>query len=269
VTIEYEYTEAVHRGYQGLSFSEEESKSLLQGPVADNLADKEEQDAYRLDLEDTKAQLEAAGYDPSDVLLDILGDPELPDEREFRIGEAFAEVILESEFSAKFYWNELRDARNPKGNKTGADLVGFIQSGEETLFLFGEVKTSSEENRPPGVMTGRKQMEAQLKDLYRDNTKKKRLIQYLASKTRGMDASNPFKKAYERSRYNFYRKEPLNGYVLFGVLIRDVAPDENDLVRSYRRLSSEILTPTGLNLLACYIPIKSESWSELLNTNTE
>ncbi len=60
---------------------------------------------------------------------------ETVDVQKFRIGEAMAEVVLQQHFSCRFYWNELRDARNPKGNKTGADLVGFIEIDNEVLFL--------------------------------------------------------------------------------------------------------------------------------------
>ncbi len=68
---------------------------------------------------------------------------------EFEIVEALAEVILEKNFSCRFYWNKLRDARNPAGNMTGADQMGFIYYENEVLFLFGEVKTSSEAKSPP------------------------------------------------------------------------------------------------------------------------
>jgi len=48
--------------------------------------------------------------------------------------------MLEKHFHCRLYWNELRDTRNLKGNKTGADLVSLIEVDNEILFLFGEVK---------------------------------------------------------------------------------------------------------------------------------
>lgn len=266
--ISYEYIDGNLRCYKGLSFDKNTSSMLISGPITDSLRDQEEHLAYKNDLLETKAQLQAAGYDPSEILLDILSRPDIPDSRVFRIGEAFAELILEREFSAKFFWNELRDARNPKGNKTGPDLVGFIEIDDEVLFLFGEVKTSSErDRRPPQVMTGRDQMEVQLRDLHQTESKRKWLIKYLASKTRDLDETSPFRKAYKKSQFNFFRKNPCNGYVLFGVLIRDIEPDEEDLKKSYMKLSKEILSPTGINLIACYIPISKEDWPALLNLN--
>lgn len=167
--IEYQHSESNKRGYQGISFDEQECHGHLHGWVKDNLLDREERDDT---LERLKALRDETGFEVSDRLLaDIQAfENENVQVQNFRVGEAYAEVILEQAFSCRFYWNELRDARNPKGNKTGADLVGFIEIDGQVLFLFGEVKVSSELNFPPAVMTGAKGIEGQLKvSVYKSN----------------------------------------------------------------------------------------------------
>jgi hypothetical protein len=217
-----------------------------------------------------RALREETGFEATD---DLLADIQaLEDEsaqiQNFRVGEAYAEVVLEQSFSCRFYWNELRDARNPKGNKTGADLVGFIEVDGQVLFLFGEVKTSSETaNRPPQVMTGAKGIESQLRDLYNSRPKRQILISYLKNKMRLFPEGHPFKVDFDSGLRAYYSNP--EDYQLIGVLIRDVEHDERDLSLSYGRLSTRILEPIGLKLLALYLPIQQKDWLNILNEENE
>ena len=266
MNICYNHTDTEFRSYYGWQYDENECRGLLRNEVRSNLLDKEEQDAFVQDLEDL-AGLPATGFDGQRLLADIqaVREEDPIDQRTWRIGEAFAEVALEKELAVRFHWNELRDARNPKGNKTGADLVGFIEVNGDVLFLFGEAKTSSEtSNRPPQVMTGGGQLEEQLKDLYLDRQKRTILIRYLANKTRSLEDNNPFKEDYKRALSSYYASNHPN-YQLIGVLIRDVDPDEKDIQASYERLKLEIIDPKGLKLVACYIPITKQNWSNLID----
>ncbi|EKB49595.1 hypothetical protein [Cecembia lonarensis] len=263
----FQHNESNSRGYLGISLNEQECREHLQGLVKGNLLDREERD-------DTLAQLRAkineSGFDATDGLMaDIQA---LEDEniqvQNFRVGEAFAEVILEQEFSCRFYWNELRDARNPSGNKTGADLVGFIKVEGQVLFLFGEVKTSSETaNRPPQVMTGSDGIERQLRDLYSNRSKRQILISYLKNKVRLFPEGHPFKVDFDSGLRSYYSNP--EDYQLIGVLIRDVKLDERDLSLSYGRLRTRILEPIGLKLLALYLPIQQKDWLNIINELTE
>lgn len=239
----------------------------MQGPIKDNLLDREERDDT---LERLRALREETGFEASEGLLaDIQTlENESIQTQNFRVGEAYAEVILEQEFSCRFYWNELRDARNPKGNKAGADLVGFIEVEGQVLFLFGEVKTSSEiANRPPQVMTSADGIEAQLRDLYSNRVKRQILISYLKSKMRLFPDGHQFKQDFELGIRAYYSNT--EDYHLIGVLIRDVEPDERDLSLSYGRLRTRILEPAGLKLLALYLPIQQEEWMSFLNEEIE
>ena len=38
----------------------------------------------------------------------------------------------------KFPWNSDRDKRTPKASLSGADLVGFIENGDEVVLVLGE-----------------------------------------------------------------------------------------------------------------------------------
>jgi len=188
--------------------------------------------------------------------------------QQFRVGEAYAEVILEEAFVCRFHWNENRDARNPKGNKTGADLVGFIEVDGQVLFLFGEVKTSSETaNRPPQVMTSSDGIEKQLRDLYDDRAKRQILIAYLQSKVRHYPEGHPFKADYNASFRAYYSNNCQ--FQLIGVLVRDVAHDHRDVSVSYNRLSQHILEPNGIKLLALYLPMQKEEWQAIINEPVE
>lgn len=265
--VYYQQNESNSRGYQGIVLDTEECRGHLQGTVKDNLLDREERDDT---LERLRTLRDETGFEASEVLLaDIQAlEEENVQVQNFRVGEAYAEVILEQEFSCRFYWNELRDARNPKGNKTGADLVGFIEVDGQLLFLFGEVKTSSETaNRPPQVMTGADGIERQLRDLYSNRIKRQILISYLKNKIRQFGGDHPFRLDYVASERAYY-SNPEN-YHLTGVLIRDIEPDEQDLSLSYNRLRSHILEPKGLKLLALYLPIQQKDWMAIINEEIE
>lgn len=142
-------------------------------------------------------------------------------------------------------------------------MVGFIEIEGQVLFLFGEVKVSSERSFPPAVMTGVKGIEGQLKDLYENQAKRQILITYLKSKTSYLHDDHPFKIDFN-SGIRAYYSNP-NSYQLIGILIRDVDQDERDLSNSYGRLSTNILEPIGLKLLALYLPIQQNDWLNIIN----
>lgn len=264
MNIEFENIESPFRGHVGLSMDLEECRSHLIHEVKNNLLDREEWDKTLVSL---RTLHDETGFNASaELLADIQAfSEERIETQQFRVGEAYAEVILEQEFSCRFHWNENRDARNPQGNKTGADLVGFIEVDGQVLFLFGEVKTSSEIiNRPPQVMTtSDKSIESQLRDLYNDTAKRRILISYLQNKARLYPTDHPFFEDFEAGKRAYYSGECR--FHLFGVLIRDISPDERDVSVSYNRLRTQILEPKGLKLLAIYLPIQKEDWLTIIN----
>lgn len=256
----YQNIEFENRYYKGFQLSEEEVDGLLHDEIKKNLLDAEQRESLSDAL---KALPIDTGFEMSDsLLLDIQSlENEKINVPNWRIGEAMAEVVLEKEFQCRFHWNELRDARNPQGNKTGADLVGFIELEGQVLFLFGEVKTSSEINiRPPQVMTKSDGIENQLKELYKNREKRLILISYLQSKANILPDGHQFKIDFSAAIRNYYKK-----YQLIGILIRDVVSDEADLSKSYERLKTQILNPQGLSLLALYVSVPKENWLNIIN----
>lgn len=182
--------------------------------------------------------------------------------QEFQMGEALAEIFLKKYFNCRFYWNRLRDTLNPKAILTGPDLVGFIEVDNEVLFLFGEVKTSSEEKSPPQVMTNPNGLENQIIDLFKDQQKRLNIIIYLSSKI-NKDHFNDFKNDFDKASKNYYK--PNSTYVLFGVLVRDTKPNEDDVKISYEKLSNIILKPVGIQLLSLYLKIPKSQWLSMIN----
>lgn len=267
MNILYEYIDNDYRSYHGITVDKQQCRAHLQGAVKDNLLDREER---RNTLATLRALQEKTGFNATQELIaDIQAlENEQLELQQFRVGEAYAEVILEETFVCRFHWNENRDARNPKGNKTGADLVGFIKVDGQVLFLFGEVKTSSEiANRPPQVMTSSNGIEKQLRDLYSNKSKRQILISYLQSKVRHYPENHPFKKDFDASLRTYYINDCK--FQLIGVLVRDVAPDYRDVSLSYSRLSKHILEPNGIKLLALYLPIQKEEWQTIINEPIE
>jgi hypothetical protein len=267
LTTHYHYNESVKRKYIGISVDDVECRGHLQNGVKNNLIDHEE---WQDSLNRLNALREETGFTASpELLADIqaLENQEI-ECQQFRVGEAYTEIILEQEFSCRFHWNENRDARNPKGNKTGADIVGFIEIEGQVLFLFGEVKTSSEVvNRPPQVMTSKHGIEPQLRDLYNDKAKRLVLISYLKSKMRHYPVGHKFRSDFDSSFRAYY--SGLCDYQLIGVLVRDIEPDERDLRASYERLQAQILNPKGIKLLALYLPIVKEEWLGIINQDRQ
>ncbi len=260
----YNHSDSYKFNYSGCLLEKSEAMSLLQKDVKEKLLDEPQRKDFLADLKNLKNE---TGFEKSaQLLLDIQAlANEKVNAREFEIGEVLAEVILEKDFSCKFYWNKLRDARNPKGNMTGADLVGFIQYDNEVFFLFGEVKTSSEDKSPPQVLTQKKEgMIDQLKDLYNNDKKRKDLISYLRSK---IDLNENIKNDFSSAIRSYYL--PDNNYQLFGILIRDTEANENDLKTVYDTLKETILEPTGIRLLAVYMPVKKEIWLSIINHEEE
>lgn len=263
----YSQLETAKRSYQGITLDDRECRAHLIGGVRDNLLDREE---WQDSLNRLRALRDETGFTASEELLaDIqaLESAEI-ETQQFRIGEAYAEIFLEQEHTCRFHWNENRDTRNPNGNKTGADLVGFIEVEGQVLFLFGEVKTSSEtQNRPPQVMTKADGIERQLRDLYNDRNKRLILISYLKSKMRHYPDGHAFINDFDASCRAYYSGNC--DYQLIGFLVRDVDPDHRDVSVSYERLRTQVLEPKGIKLLALYLSIKKEEWNEIINGSRE
>jgi hypothetical protein len=202
------------------------------------------------------------GFD-KDLLVNIFSLSNNPEDLPaWRVGEAFAEFFLEERHGARFYYNPIRDAKNPDSNLTGADLVGFIDVGSDTIFLFGEVKTSSDKNSPPQVLYGRSGLINQLENLKSDEKRRNNLVRYLGFKAKNLPKDNVFRKDYSKSLrvYRTNRKQ----VQLFGILVRDTESNELDLYSRFQALIKDLDNIMKLQLVALYIPVKMPEWNKIL-----
>jgi len=219
----------------------------------------------KLDDEDWNKELlrscvEGTGYS-ADKFIDILNSSN--SYSNWRIGEAIAECLLEDSGKARFYYNSSRDLKNPDASNTGADLVGFCDIDDETLFLFGEVKTSSSPFSPPSVLYGRTGMIKQLEELQINKGKQKALIKWIIGKQKLLPETfeEDFKKAL--SAYTLS-----NENVQFvGVLIRDTIPNELDLKNRAQYLGEKATSPMRVWLFAFYtgFSMGNSAWVSAMN----
>lgn len=105
----------------------------LRGPVWDRVNDAE----FEADLAQDLQALATTDM-ATQTLESLLNAVVTP--QDWEIGEAMAECLLSDEVDAVWPWNENRDRKTPKASLPGADIVGFINEGDDTIFLFGEVK---------------------------------------------------------------------------------------------------------------------------------
>ncbi len=221
----------------------EDFEKFVSEEVASRLHDEEEREEFETYLRGVRG----TGL-RSDALEAVLTARAL-EERDWAVCEALAESFLICELGIIFPWNMNRDKRNPKAATPGADLVGFRVEDGEVLFAFGEVKSSSEKNRPPSVMKGAGGMPSQIRKLATDFVIVRTLFQWLFSRCRGTKHEKLFDSAIE-----LFFNNGTGAISLYGVLIRDTRPDEKDLLAGARALADTVRVPKTCRLFAVYIP---------------
>lgn len=174
---------------------------------------------------------------------------EIPEERDWAVGEAMAEAYLEREHQITWPWNMERDKRTPKTSLPGADLVGFRTDGEHAHLALGEVKTSTDAQTPPGVMSGRSGMTHQIDDLVTNLSLMCQLLKWLQPRCKGTEHETSFNAAV-----GLLFDSGNKAIALFGVLIRDTQPNELDLKARGQALAEAIQGPTTCQLIAMYLP---------------
>lgn len=185
----------------------------------------------------------------------------VPDTEGWEIGEAFAECALRSDSGRDVLWpwNLVRDRRTPRASLPGADLVGFVRNGDAVLLLFGEVKTSSDMNTPPGVMYGGSGMVWQLEESATRLDVQHSLLKWLQVRCR----LQPYRTLFERAVAR-YLMSAGKEFLLIGVLVRDTSPNQLDLGARGEYLSTKLTAPTRVELIAWYLPVPIAEWPNLL-----
>lgn len=193
----------------------------------------------------------------------LLSSVPLP--KSWEIGEALAECALRDDWSSFvcWPWNTVRDRRNPRASLPGADLVGFYEENNQVSLLVGEVKTSSDTNTPPRVVTGSGGMIWQLEQVCNRLDILRTILEWLRSRCNSQQYLYLYQKAVGR-----LVKSKGKDLLLVGVLMRDTNPDERDLKSGGARLGTRLMRPTRVELVAWYLPVRIANWSSLMNPVT-
>ncbi len=170
---------------------------------------------------------------------------------DWRVGEAIAESYLLEYRACTFPWPDSRDERIAGSSLPGADLVGFGEDEKGTCLAFGEVKTSGDRNHPPAIMYGPTGFKAQLERLRDWESVRDELFKYLAYRAGSASWSSLFETAGRRYLQN---KADVQ---IYGLLIRDVDPQESDLRALVMTLTTDRPAKTVIELLAIYLPRQS------------
>ena len=247
-------TQVTWQGNQATDIKE--FRHYLAGPVRRRLDDEARRSSFETDLR-ALATTDMA----SDTLNKLLSSE--PDREPWEVGEALAECLLEEEPGVTWPWNMERDKRTPKASLPGADLVGFVAAKEGVLLALGEVKTSSDASNPPNVMSGRSGMVHQLDNLASNIRIHACLIGWLHVRCKNTDLWPTFQEAVKQ-----YLASKGRAIILFGVLMRDTEPNENDLSGRAKALCRKLGSPTRAELHAWYCPESISTWPSLAKGGT-
>ncbi len=230
-------------GY-GISYNQEEIDAAIVDPITEIVFDVE----GTADVTGLLESVVETEFDKDQLkrVLEHRSEPE-----NWRVGEALAELFLNCRKACIFPWPDGRDERKSGSSLPGADLVGFKENGNETLFSFGEVKTSSEYAYPPGTMYGRTGLKQQLEDLRDKVGIRDDLVKYLAHRAVNASWKDVYIRAFKKYIIN-------NEYIqLYGILIRDVPPHEDDLRARILSLGSSCSDNMCIEMYAIYLPFGS------------
>lgn len=171
--------------------------------------------------------------------------------KDWEVGEAYGEAYLGTHKRCHFPWSDRWDERKDKSSLPGSDLVGLQETGapksQSFRFAFGEVKTSTDKKCPPGVMYGKEGLKKQMEDLRDQHEIRNTLVRYLTMRAQGADWEDKFKAALER-----FLAESTD-VAIFGILIRDVTPDERDLQTRSQNIAKKHPAKMHIELLAIYL----------------
>lgn len=228
-----------------LARSEEACRRFFVDRVFAKLAESDGAEELKQHLVD----LETTGFE----LQGLVGQIEVsPRARDWEIGEAFAEIALEDGYEARFPWPTGLDKRTARASLPGPDLVG-LQGHARPRFVFGQVKTSSENRTPPQVVNSAEDcLRNQMRRLGHGQRDQQQLIGWLLVRVRDTEWEDAFNQALRS-----YSKGDL---WLVGVLVSGKRePDERDLAGICAGIKHR--PGTGeLHLLAFYLPFHKDEW---------
>ncbi|MBS9432313.1 hypothetical protein [Photorhabdus hainanensis] len=242
----------------GLSYDDGQVSEILAGPVKDILQDTAGND----ELLELLGSVVSTEFE-QEGLRALLADDMVPNN--WRVGEAIAEAFVADKGSCVFPWPTGRDLKNPNASPAGCDLTGFQPVDDEEFpyrFAFGEVKTSEHNQSPPSVMTS---LGGQLQGLRDNRQVKDALCRYLGHHAARADWEPMFKSAAKR-----YLSSNTTDVAVYGILVRDIAPNALDISGRARVLATDCPVQTNIEMYALYLPLNAISTlSELAQTSMQ
>lgn len=213
----------------------------------------QEADATEL-LRECLVEMADTGFNTVALQLQIQNPPRAKD---WEIGEAFAEAMLEDRFEASFPWQTSWDKRTPKASLPGPDIPGF-HGRSDPRFLFGEIKSSSERQWPPQVVNrGDDCLSAQMSRLLQSQPHRQKLIEWLLVRVK----DSPKWMPVFQSALNQYAQGKAS---TCGILVRGgLDPNKLDLSALHEFLATSSGTFDVL-LYAFYLPFDKARWPELI-----
>jgi len=228
----------------GRSWNEGELGAAINGQVSALVFD----DQGKADIQELLAGVAETAFE-QEQLAQALAAPD--DVEDWRVGEAIAEAYLTEHRDCLFPWPDGRDERKSGSSLPGADLAGVQQDEHGDRFVFGEVKTSGEAKYPPGAIYGRTGLKRQLEDLRDKVGIRNDLFKYLGHRAKNATWRDRFKAASKRYLNN------TSDVQLFGVLVRDVEPNVDDVRVRVEKLGNGCPAGTQIELLALYLPTRA------------
>lgn len=232
-----------------IAASEEDCRQYFMQRVSAKIAESDGTEELRQHL----IELETTGFDLGGLLGQIESSHRAKD---WEIGEAFAEIALEDEHEAMFPWPTGFDKRTRKASLPGPDLVG-LQRHAAPRFVFGQVKSSSEDRVPPQVVNSTEDCLCnQMSHLRHRSADRQQLVSWLLVRMRSTEWENAFNEALQR-----YSEGEM---WLVGVLVSGKrAPVEADLTN----ICAEIDHQPGaaeVRLLGFYLPFHKDEWVDII-----
>lgn len=223
----------------GIEWASGESRDAADGPVAGVLNDVIGSQI----VTEALGPLAQAEFDAGRIDAVAASVPE----PSYRLGASVAGAYLPAWRDCTFRWRVSRDLRPRAACPAGLDLVGLkIVTGGHCL-VFGEVTMSNQHAYPPSVMRGRSGLPKQLEDLCADRALQRFLVRNLFFRCTG-DVRERFIAAVGR-----YSADP-NDHRFFGVLVRDLLPDERDLWHAVSHLGCNCPEVTRIEIHTIYLP---------------
>lgn len=226
----------------GASYSNQQLDQILSGPVKAILQDASGKD----ELSSLLTSLITTDFEQAELAAVLAEEHDFED---WLVGEAIAEAFVADHGRCEYPWPTSRDLKNSNASPAGCDLTGLQLLDDQELpyrFSFGEVKTSYDQNSPPSVMSS---LGKQLFGLRDDKKVKADLVKYLGLHATEKSWQSKFQSAAKR-----YVQSKGTDIAVYGVLLRDTAPNKADIRGKACALALDCPEATDIELHAIHIP---------------